>query len=509
MHKQKAASISHQAPSQSYFSDLFASMHPGDGRLLLRTKFGYERWTDLSHIVKDGKSIQNYRNSDLFFSFATYKKGKDGHMKRDTAHLCNIYAWSIDVDYEDDSKHPLDIYEYIMDNVSLPAPNYVEYGHRLRMIYIFEEPLRLYSKQRDKLLKGFRFLQKCMAKKINDTLDGMGAESTPPTSFFRMPGSVNTKTGDIIQVKHITDEKWTLQEMFSEWIPERYIDEFGLGKDYKKKKKKDKKKAATDFNSTILWKRRMRIFEEMQNLSNPPRKRLCFLYGVGLLWTHQANSSEEAMRGILEFNKGFLHPLPEKVIRSKMRTIHAYKYRDSELAAFLGVEASVFGSLSRKERDHERYLAKKKKQGYYRDYLKDRLKFVEKELKKGTSLEIIALYMEASISTIKRDVAKIRAEWKHLSKIRLDMNCRRKAFYKKYGPQEENTTNTAGPTTNQATPLQNVTRILNKVAGNVFPRQNTAVDSPNKKCIYNGVGYGHSDPYIRIEPDLEDLLIFY
>lgn len=493
--------------SKSYFPTLFSSFQPGDGLFLLRTKSGYERWTDLSHMEKDASSVMKYRGGDLFFSFATYKKRKDGTIKRDTAHLCNIYAWSIDVDYEDDKKHPLDIYQYIMDNVCLPTPNFVEYGHRLRMIYIFEEPLRLYCGQRDKLLRGFRFLQKCMAKKINDTLDGMGAESTPPTSFFRVPGSVNSKTGDVVGVKHVTDEKWTLQELFSEWVPDIYIDEHGLGKSYKKKKKKDRKMAATPFNSTILWRRRMRIFEEMQNLSNPPRKRLCFLYGVGLLWTHQANSSEEALRGILEFNRHFQYPLPEKVIRSKMRTIRAYKYRDAEIAVFLGVDVARFGSVSRKERDRERYLAKKEKRGYYRDYLKDRLRFVEKELKRGTSLPVIAGYIGASVSTVKRDVAKICAEWRQLSILRQEAKRRREEFYKRYSQKEKNDTSSAGPKERAATPLLSIGNMTSKIAGNLLPRREKDMFSADRNDGFTKKEY--SPPDIPREPEWDDVLVFY
>jgi len=82
-------------------------------------------------------------------------------------------------------------------------------------------------------------------------------------------------------------------------------------------------------NIYAVWERRMAICESLRKNSNIPRKRLCFIYGVGLLWTKQASNSQEVCKLLCEFNKGFNNPLSTRQIYGHFKNIKSYKFSDA------------------------------------------------------------------------------------------------------------------------------------------------------------------------------------
>ena len=422
-----------------YLNDIFSMHKEQDGYICFRSGpkgHAAQSWLDVDKVSTNLK-IELYRHDyrDTFFSFSTYQKSRCP--KHSEASVRNIFAWSIDVDYKNESARPLDVYNYIMENVNLPIPNYVEYGHRLRMIYIFAEPLRLFTKQRTKLIRGFQFLQQSFCKIINEELgfmgESFGAEANPCCSFFRIPGSVNTKDGSTIQIKHLSEERYTMQELFEEWIPNAILDPSGNKKewydDWKEKTvsiSTKEKSIAKRFNSVLLWERRLPILEELRTMPNPHRKKLCFFYANGLMHTKRVKNGTELMGALRLFNEGFLNPLPPNVLNRTFKwnaaNMRCYRYSDERLAMELEVDRTYFSSKNRKERDAIRY---KEKREYLITLGKTKSQKIEKRRNRVTYLlsqkktvEEIATAIGVSLSTAKRDIQKCKQMKQNITKTK-------------------------------------------------------------------------------------------
>lgn len=396
----------------SYFADIFRDARTADGAVCIfsdkkdQKNISFVRASQM--FLRAPRELARHDVKDTFFTFATFRESKE--MKRSYQNIDNIFAWSVDIDYMRTELAPLDVLQFILDTVSIPLPNYVEYGHRLRLIYLLEEPLRLLTPTSKKsLLNGFSFMQKCIATLINEEISWANAESCSAVSFFRVPGSINTKSGDVIKLCHLTDERWTMQEIFNEWIPDRLIDKSKTAACWKEVWKKKKHKNKRKWNGYRLWERRMERFEELRQRENIPREKLVFLYGVGCLQTHRTNSSAETVEQLLRFNMGFPIPLEEKEIRSKFRTIRAYAFKEETIAAFLGVETEIL--FDRKIYDLERYRKKRqtqiKKHSTKQQKIECRREIVRQY--HGTyTLAEIADRIKVSVSTVKRDLAFIK-----------------------------------------------------------------------------------------------------
>lgn len=424
-----------------YLLDIFKEAKPNDGAVCIRSgsRQPEQSFINVSKIKsKLPVEVERHDYRECFFSFATYKNAKDGRRTQDN--IANIYAWSVDVDYKNEGVSPLDMYSYIMDSTSIPVPNYIEYGHRLRLIYIFREPLRLFSNNRKSLLAGFNLMQRSIARMINDELsfgENFGAEACPPTSFFRMPGSVNVKNGATVKIKKISSERFTMQEVFEDYIPERYLDESGCKYDwYFKWKRKSRDKKLRHYSQYNLWERRTNLFLDMRNDENAPRKRLLFAYGVGMVQMGKATCWEELSPLLEEFNSGFARPLPTHELKGRYRTLtdRQYKFKDETLAELLELDPEAFGSMSKKERDAERYKRLKDKKirygGTKRQKVAARQKRVAVLFSAGKSVSEIAKRLKLSQSTIRRDMAVIKSKFKDTAYVcteRLKNNVR---YYK-------------------------------------------------------------------------------
>lgn len=400
----------------AYMKDVFSTATDADGCIVLRSGTKGHAEQSFFNVNKTGTDalyaeLARHDYRDCFFTFATY--ATKNHAQRTENKLTNIYAWSIDVDYKNESISPLDMYDYIMENVELPTPNYLEYGHRLRMIYLFREPLRLFPAQRAKLLQGYRFLQKVFVDRINDELsfgnESFGAESNPPTSFFRIPGSVNTKDGSTIKIKKITTERMSMQEIFEEYVLSSETDKSACKNTwYNEWKVNHKKQIAGGFNIYRLWERRLALFESLQKDPQIGRKRLLFFIGCAYLQLGMAKNASECVDLLLNFNQGLCNPLPEKDVISRFRQIKAYNFKDVTICQTLELPADTFSCLTRRQKDAKRYQTKREKQitlglAKFQKIQKRRNRVAYLITLKTKSSEICR-ELGVSISTLKRDL---------------------------------------------------------------------------------------------------------
>lgn len=437
----------------AYLSDVYRDAKDQDGYICIRSgpdRSSAQSWIDVKKISEMIKiELQGHDYRDTFFSFSSFKKSKCP--ERSLCKMQNIFAWSLDIDYQNENIDPKDIYEYIVDHVELPVPNYIECGHRLRMIYLFDEPLRLFPAQKDKLIKGFSFIQKSFCSAINDELSFgdtcFGAESNPATSFFRIPGSVNSKDGSTIKLEHITDERYTLQELFDEFITAKVLDLSG-NKDtwYEAWRIRKLNSEKPLFSIHKLWKRRQNAFLEMRSDTDVRRKTLCFLYGQSLIHLNEVSSSQELLEKLYEFNRGFICPLSERVIQSRDRLLfgHKYKYTDKKIAELLGSSYKKYAGYCKKDRDAARYdlvrevQIRSKKAKYQK--IEIRREKIKSLLLKLCPVLKIAKLLHVSISTVKRDIKflklngfKLPRPWRGKSSPSPSVgvsDCLNKAIYK-------------------------------------------------------------------------------
>lgn len=405
-----------------YATRILEKASPDDGYLCIRSGNGTDQgqsFFPVSQLQNENavnQELSRHSYKDAYMSFASYKGGK--HPRRSEDRLLNIYAFSIDVDYPNLSVSPEDILSYILENVSIPVPNYAECGHRLRLIYIFREPLRLFSKQKKALLAGFHFLQESICQMINETLsfDGIsfGAESNPPTSFFRIPGSINTKDDSVIRLLFISKEQYTLQEYFEEWIPSVILDKSGCKEKWYAEWKQTPKKRKSHSSIQKLWEMRLQTLKELRTLQNPHRKKLLFVYACGLKHLNPDITSQELFQECLLYNEGFSVPLRPNQVYAQINQVNKknYKFTDEFLAFYLEVDSSYFAALSRKERDKVRYEEKKKqkqKKGQTRQQkVSRRQKKIKEMITEGYTLIQIAKECRISIATVKRDIQKLK-----------------------------------------------------------------------------------------------------
>ena len=186
---------------------------------------------------KRKRILHQFYKTDLYYSANTFKpcgkKEGDAHLKR----LFAVYAFAVDVDYKktaNDSVKPLDFYLGTIAGMdSIPQPQYVEYSNQFRMIYILAEPINCSCGK--PMLKAITAIQKYICQMVNEEWN-CNAEVQPISSYFRVPGSINSKSSSPVRIYETHTDKMTVQEMLTEYLPSiRYY-----GKDRKPWKKKNR-----------------------------------------------------------------------------------------------------------------------------------------------------------------------------------------------------------------------------------------------------------------------------
>lgn len=279
---------------------------------------------------------------DLMFTPNLYRKGE-----RTEKNLIQINAIALDVDYKKNPNYAHIRPEGFFWNVivpelvdwgKIPCPTYIETGHQLRLIFCLKEPI--ICKNGRSVVIALKETLKRLSEGINDVLD-CHCEPQKINSFFRMPGSVNSKDGSRVKVLKTSSEEWTLQELMDEYLPE-------LPSWYENWKKNKSVKSHNKIHNTYqLWMDRKELFKSFREYEQVNREHLLYLYGMSLRWT---NYSGDYIGALLDFNEGFVEPLSEKEIRTKFRYIATqpvYQFKNSTIQEYIGVECQEL--LTKKE----------------------------------------------------------------------------------------------------------------------------------------------------------------
>ena len=352
--------------------------------------------SSLKDPMKLRQVINSFGREDILFSLNPFRT-----MDRATrSNLFCINAIPVDVDYKkikelkDLEPHQvIKLLEMDFFESKIPTPNFVEYGNQIRLIYSVETCY--IPKFRDNVVTLARRISEVFSQELKE----YGAEKQNLESYFRIPGSINTKNGAEIKVFSYDDSvRYTLNELQELWLDE-------LPKWYKKRKGRVKapKKVVKLHNVYSLNCNRLMDFEKIQSHLNSIgvtelRSRLCFLYRNYILIKNKyqngelkAEDYELAKEEMLKFNNNFNEPLRGHIIESATRIVNyrQYLYKnetlidflelDYELCERLGLE-SIYKIKTRQEIEKDYYKRnsddKKKK---YQEKLRADGKVSEKE----------------------------------------------------------------------------------------------------------------------------------
>ena len=302
--------------------------------------------------IKLRQIINSIGKEDILFSLNPFRS-----MDRATRNnLFCINAIPVDVDYKKiKGIKDLEPYQVIklleMDffESKIPTPNFIEYGNQIRLIYSVETCY--IPKYRDNVVTLARRISEVFSQELKE----YGAEKQNLESYFRIPGSINTKNGSEVKVFYYDEAvRYTLSELQELWLDE-------LPKWYKKRKGRVQapKKVVKLHNVYSLNCNRLMDFEKIQSYLNSIgvtelRARLCFQYrNYTLIKLKYQNGElkeedyEYAKEEVLKFNNNFNEPLRGHIIESATRVVNyrQYLYKNETLMDFLELDYELCEKL--------------------------------------------------------------------------------------------------------------------------------------------------------------------
>jgi len=258
----------------------------------------------LQNILERNKLFRD--NVDIMYSLNTYNNMHNA----DNKSIFSIHLIAIDVDFDKEQwsmDSCLAALEYEFSKNTVPTPNIIEHGHRIRLLYKVE---CVGATQKSKNLV------KKVTEKIADELKEYGASPQPITTYGRIGGSVNSKDGSTIKIKVIDREPYMLRDLQNEVLePPKYLD--------RAKKANGTTQIRNDYS---LNKTRLDIdLPKLQKIRDKDyREVLCFAYRntcklLGM-------SDEEAKDAMLAFNANFEIPQKANKIEQDTRNVNRKQY---------------------------------------------------------------------------------------------------------------------------------------------------------------------------------------
>lgn len=352
--------------------------------------------SSLKEPMKLRQVLNSLGKEDIYLSLNPFRT-----MERATRNnLFCINAIAIDVDYKKikefknlDPTQIIKLLEMDFFEFKIPTPNFVEYANQLRLIYTIETCY--IPKFKDSVITLARRISEVFSQELKD----YGADKQNLESYFRVPGSINSKNGAEVKILAYEDAiRYTLRELQELWLDE-------LPKWYKRRKGRVQatKKVVKLHNVYSLNCNRLLDFETIQSYLNSIgesdlRARLCFLYRNYVLIRNKyqngelkAADYEIAKEEMLKFNNKFNEPLRGTVIESATRVVNyrQYLYKNETLIKFLEIDyelcerlglQSIYKPKSKEERDRDYYKHnKEEKKIKYQEKLKLEGKMTKKE----------------------------------------------------------------------------------------------------------------------------------
>lgn len=406
-----------------YFNEIFAEEDGGYVRLFNKNgAIGLNLTMSSLLDLENLKKALNYvGKEDCMYSLNLFKQ----YDKSNKNNIQALRICAVDIDfkktkYKDLPKENIiKLLELDYFNSIIPIPTIIEYGNQIRLLYILSETVG--ATKRSKMLMDR--IQQVFAENLRE----FGAEKQTLTSYARVPHSINTKTGDIINIIKYEDYRYTLDELKNDWLedlPQWYKPYLERRKNKLKRNRSKKviKKVRVNrlFNTYTLNLARIEDLERIQefynfNLDND-KEYLCFLYRNHCLLSGMTNkeAEEKTKKYYLNFKSANEHKW--RKIESQTRNVerHTYFIPNHRILTHLGItpeeeiELELQVTITKEEkrrRDFSKRKESRRNQNGLTNREQQKLDLINKikELKsKGMKQKEVSEKLEKGISTIKR-----------------------------------------------------------------------------------------------------------
>lgn len=276
--------------------------------------------------------------------------------KTTQSQIATIKSFAIDVDFKKDvnlENYSTEQYfsEMFLDLEEIGLlPTLVEYGHCFRMIYVFENAIKIPQKNDGRFINLYKKLTKTISDRINQEFD-CNAEPQQINSYYRLPNSINEK--DLSEIHVIkTGDFYDFDDLVSKIMDEK-------PENYKYKKNKNKK-----YFSNGMEKRYNDLLKLIPFIA--VGKRELFLHIVYQTLLSFLNK-DEAVFETIKINKLLKNPLNEKQIKNSITKFNRrYFYKNGTIAEKLGLSDEIclnldlFSPVKNQKENSKRFREKEK-----------------------------------------------------------------------------------------------------------------------------------------------------
>lgn len=362
-------------------ADLFRVLYSIDKEcfIRLRNKSTEEYRAYPVNILQDPYRLQailksNYfsNNDDMMYSLNCF----NNMYKADEQSLFSLQNIAIDCDFDTDIYTVLEALELIKKkiNIDIPSPTIVEYGHRIRLLFSISDvaatkkSIRLYNK---------------IAKELARRLTEVNAKAQPPTTFARMEGSTNTKTGVKVETLIVNPVIYKMSDLSKALLPEYKSIKQEVNRAIKKGTSVVKMPNAYGLNLA-----RLRDFERIQRLRTVDkcdslkeykyyRALLCYLYRNYCRLCNM--TSEEALEATIMFNNLFEIPMKVSKLITNTNNVDKkrYLYKTETIIELFGITPA-----EEREAEFEKIVSESERLKRYSDKYKEKLNSEGKMTKK-------------------------------------------------------------------------------------------------------------------------------
>ena len=276
--------------------------------------------------------------------------------KTTQSQIATIKSFAIDVDFKNDvnlENYSAEQYfsEMFLDLEEIGLlPTLVEYGHCFRMIYVFENVIKIPQKNDGRFINLYKKLTKTISDRINQEFN-CNAEPQQINSYYRLPNSINEK--DLSEIHVIkTGDFYDFDDLVSKFMDEK-------PENYKYKKRNNKK-----FFSNGMERRYNDLLKLIPFIEIGKRELFLHIIYQTLL---SFLNKDEAVFETIKINKLLKNPLNEKQIKNSITKFNRrYFYKNGTIAEKLGLSDKIclnldlFSPVKNQKENSKRFREKEK-----------------------------------------------------------------------------------------------------------------------------------------------------
>lgn len=307
--------------------------HEADGWITVARKEGKKWIQEHYKPEKLALKLSEWLGEDVYFSQNTFYKPY-----RKIENIRQLRAMYVDLDFyilNYDENWVLGNIDLMVDDRIIPNPNMVIHSGRGVVCVWLIEPAPY------KALPLWQVLQEYFLKELAKY--GADGKAIDAARVFRLAGSVNSKSGEVVKVDYRHQYRYSLRELKQEYLPE--LPDYDSKNNVKKKGRPTR--VAQLFNTYRLHVTRLRDLVKLCELRQYDveghRELILFLYRY---WSCCVlNDVEEALEATKELNNQFEKPLPlREVVTATKSAEKAWAARSNKEANELAIKKGYPGA---------------------------------------------------------------------------------------------------------------------------------------------------------------------